>query len=84
VLGFAAALLLPVIFFFVMGGLIRRTQEMRMVARGMSEVAIRLAEPETIARESVVSVGQAIRREVAAMGDGVERALARANELESL
>ena len=32
----------------------------------------------------MVTVGQAIRREVAAMGDGVERALARASELETL
>ncbi|MEZ5876314.1 MAG: hypothetical protein R3D43_00375 [Tepidamorphaceae bacterium] len=31
----------------------------------------------------VSTIGQAIRREVSAMGDGVERALARANELES-
>ncbi len=80
----AAVLLLPVLFFFVMGALIRRSQEMRIVAQGMSEVALRLAEPETVAREAVVSVGQAIRREVAAMGDGVERALARAGELETL
>ena len=45
---------------------------------------MRLAEPETVARESIVTVGQAIRREVAAMGDGIERALARAAELETL
>ena len=32
----------------------------------------------------IVTVGQAIRREVAAMGDGVERALARASELEAM
>ena len=50
----------------------------------MAEVAMRLAQPETAARESIVTVGQAIRREVAAMGDGVERALARAAELEAL
>jgi hypothetical protein len=56
----------------------------RIIARSMTEAAMRLAEPETIARESIVSVGQAIRREVAAMGDGVERALARAAELEAL
>ena len=43
---------------------------------------MRLAEPDTVAGELVVTVGQAIRREVAAMGDGVERALARAAELE--
>jgi flagellar biosynthesis/type III secretory pathway chaperone len=47
-------------------------------------VAMRLAEPESVARDSIVTVGQAIRREVAAMGDGVERALARASELETL
>src|SRR5260370_17824610 len=50
----------------------------------MAEVAMRLAAPETVARESIVTVGQAIRREVAAMGAGVERALARAAELEAL
>ncbi len=32
----------------------------------------------------MVTVGQAIRREVAAMGDGIERAIARAGELETL
>ena len=45
---------------------------------------MRLTQPETAAREQIVTVGQAIRREVAAMGDGVERALARAAELEAL
>src|ERR1700741_1119159 len=50
----------------------------------MAAAAQRLADPEEVARDSVVTVGQAIRREVAAMGDGVERALARAAELEAL
>src|SRR5256712_12166848 len=50
----------------------------------MAEVARRVAEPETVARESIVTVGQAIRREATAMGDGVERAPARAAELETL
>jgi len=57
---------------------------MRLIAQSMASVALRLSEPEEIARDSVVTVGQAIRREVAAMGDGVERALARAAELEAL
>jgi len=80
----AALIGVPVLFFFVCAHLLWRTQELRFIARSMTEVALRLAEPETIARESIVSVGQAIRREVAAMGDGVERALARAAELEAL
>ena len=61
-----------------------RAQELRLIAQSMAKVAMRLAEPESVARDSIVTVGQAIRREVAAMGDGVERALARASELESL
>ena len=74
----------PAIFFFVLAHMFNRTQDMRVVAESMAEVAMRLAQPETIAHESIVTVGQAIRREVAAMGDGVERALARAAELEAL
>jgi hypothetical protein len=89
-LGFAAmlaiggAVVVPVVFFFVLAHMFNRAQDMRVVAESMAEVAMRLAQPETVARESIVTVGQAIRREVAAMGDGVERALARAAELEAL
>ncbi|MPZ57965.1 MAG: hypothetical protein GEU91_16005 [Rhizobiales bacterium] len=83
-LGLAAVVLVPVIFFYVLAHAAWRSQELRLIAQSMTEVAIRLAEPETVAREAIVSVGQAIRREVAAMGDGVERALARAAELEAL
>ena len=36
----------------------------------MTQVAMRLVEPENVAKESVVNVGQAIRREVASMSDG--------------
>ena len=80
----AFALIGPVIFFLSMGAVLRRSQEMRHTARSMAEVAIRLAEPETIATEQVVSLSQAIRREVASMGDGIERALARASEMETM
>src|SRR3954451_1806346 len=80
----AAGICLPVVLFYVLAHMARRAQELRIIARSMTEAAMRRAEPETIARESIVSVGQAIRREIAAMGDGVNRALARAAELEAL
>jgi len=82
--GLAGAIVLPAIFFFALAHMFRRAQDMRLVAETMGEVAIRLLEPESVAREQIVTVGHAIRREVAAMGDGVERALARASELEAL
>ena len=84
IVALAAAIAVPVIFFFVLAHMFNRAQDMRVVAESMAEVAMRLAQPETVAHESIVTVGQAIRREVAAMGDGVERALARAAELEAL
>src|SRR5438067_3085479 len=80
----AAVFFVPIIFFYVLAHIAWRAQGLRLATQSMAEVAMRLAEPETVARESIVTVGQAIRREVAAMGDGVERALARAAELETL
>src|SRR6478609_1889862 len=84
IVALATVLVVPVLFFFVLAHMFTRAQDMRVIAESMAEVAMRLAQPETIAHESIVTVGQAIRREVAAMGDGVERALARAAELEAL
>lgn len=81
---FFILLVLPPVAFFLMAGFVRRTQEMRMVARAMTEVTVRLAEPEGVSTDAIVSVGQAIRREVAALGDGIERAIARATELETM
>ena len=83
-IGLGAAALLPIIFFFGVAHMAWRSQELRLIAQSMARVAMRLAEPESVARDSIVTVGQAIRREVAAMGDGVERALARAGELEAM
>lgn len=78
------ALLLPPLLFFLFAMLIRRSQEMRNISRAMTEVTLRLAEPEGVSTDAIVSVGQAIRREVAALGDGIERAIARASELETM
>lgn len=74
----------PVLFFVITAILMRRAQEMRLTARSLAEIAMRLAEPEAVATEQVVTLSQAIRREIVSMGDGVERALARAGELETL
>ena len=81
--GLAALFFAPVLLFYFMASLSWRGQELRMIAQSMAQVAIRFSEPEGAASDSMVTVGQAIRREVAAMGDGVERALARAGELET-
>jgi hypothetical protein len=80
--GLAALFVLPVLLFYFLASIAWRGQELRMIAQSMAQVAIRFSEPEGSIRDSMVTVGQAIRREVAAMGDGVERAIARAGELE--
>ncbi len=83
-IGLLAAFCAPIVFFYALANMVARSQELRIVANSMAEAALRFAEPESVASDSIVTVGQAIRREVAAMGDGVERALARAAELETL
>ena len=61
-----------------------RAEELRLRSSTMTEVAIRLAEPDRLAEQSVASLGQAVRRQVSFMNDAISRALGRAGELEAL
>src|SRR3954470_15577905 len=69
----SGALLAPVVFLFLVAMLSVRSQELKIVARAVGNVAVRLTQPETVSTEAVLNVSQAVRREVAAVGDGVER-----------
>ena len=82
--GLGAMFLAPLVLFYFMASLAWRGQELSLIAQSMAQMAVRFSEPEKMSGDGMVSVGQAIRREVAAMGDGVERAIARASELEAL
>ena len=84
VVAVAALFLGPILAFLYMANLSASGKQMQMIAQSLAQVAIRFSEPEGTASDSMVTVGQAIRREVAAMGDGIERAIARAGELETL
>ncbi len=79
-----SAVVLPVLAFFVAAMLAVRAQEIRLASRAIGEAAIHLAQPESLTTDAVLTVSHTIRREVAAIGDGVERAIARAGELEAL
>ena len=79
-----AAFVLPVPAIWLMAMMIRRSQELRIMSHAMARASIQLTMPEGFASEAISSIGQAIRREVAAMNEGVERALGRASELEAL
>ena len=82
--GLALVFVTPLILFYFLASVSWRSQELSMIAQSMAQMAVRFSEPEHVASDAMVTVGQAIRREVAAMGDGVERAIARAGELEAL
>jgi hypothetical protein len=77
-------ILVPVAIFWFLALLVWRAQELRLMASAMTEVAVRLAEPDKLAEQSVASLGQTIRRQVAAMNDAISRAIGRAGELEAL
>ena len=80
----AVAVLVPIVIFWFLALLVWRAQELRLMASAMTEVAVRLAEPDRLAEQSVASVGQTIRRQVAAMNDAISRAIGRASELEAM
>ncbi|MGC1178602.1 MAG: hypothetical protein WA884_06155, partial [Methyloceanibacter sp.] len=80
----AMAILVPIAIFWFLALLVWRAQELRLMASAMTEVAVRLAEPDKLAEQSVASLGQTIRRQVAAMNDAISRAIGRAGELEAL
>ena len=82
--GLACVFVTPLVLFYFIASVSWRSQELSMIAQSMAQMAVRFSEPEHVASDAMVTVGQAIRREVAAMGDGVERAIARAGELEAL
>src|SRR5215472_1925651 len=54
----------PIVFFYALANMVARLGELRIVSSSMAEATLRFAEPETVARDSIVTVGQAIRREV--------------------
>ncbi|MEO1281925.1 MAG: hypothetical protein AAFV69_09340 [Pseudomonadota bacterium] len=79
-----AAVAVPIAVIWFLAVLAWRSEELRLRSSTMTEVAIRLAEPDRMAEESVASLGQAVRRQVSFMNDAVSRALGRAGELEAL
>ncbi len=80
----AATIIIPIALFWFLALLIWRAQELRLMSSAMTEVAVRLAEPDRMAEQQVASLGQTVRRQVAAMNDAIGRALGRAGELEAL
>ncbi len=79
-----ATILIPIALFWLLAILAWRAQELKLMSSAMTEVAIRLAEPDRMAEQQIASVGQAVRRQVNHMNDAIGRALGRATELESM
>jgi len=78
------AIIVPITVLWALALLAWRSDELRLRSSTMTEVAIRLAEPDRMAEQSVASLGQAVRRQVSFMNDAISRALGRAGELEAL
>lgn len=83
-LGLFAAVVVPIAVIWFLALLGWRAEELRLRSSTMTEVAIRLAEPDRMAEESIASLGQAVRRQVGFMNEAVGRAIGRAGELETL
>ena len=75
---------LPILLFWFLAMLVWRAQELRLMSSAMTEVAVRLAEPDRHAEQASASLGQAVRQQVTFMNEAVSRALGRAGELEAM
>ncbi|MFM2423047.1 MAG: hypothetical protein RL291_1577, partial [Pseudomonadota bacterium] len=75
---------LPIAAFWLFAILSWRAQELKLMSSAMTEVAVRLAEPDRGAEQSIATLGQAVRQQVHFMEEAVSRALGRAGELEAL
>ncbi len=80
----ATAVVVPIAIFWLLALLNWHIATLALKSSTMTEVAIRLAEPDRAAEQSIASLGQAVRRQVSFMNDAVSRALGRAGELEAL
>ncbi|HVZ06019.1 hypothetical protein [Hyphomicrobium sp.] len=80
----ATAVVAPIGIIWLLALLSWHVASLALKSSTMSEVAIRLAEPDRTAEQSIASLGQAVRRQVSFMNDAVSRALGRAGELEAL
>lgn len=79
----AAVLFIPCILSWGVAVFLFRARELHQISLSLAYTALHLTQPEDMARESVATIGQAVRREVAAMGDGIDRAITRATTLEN-
>jgi hypothetical protein len=80
----AATIFVPVLVFWFLALLVWRAQELKLMSSAMTEVAVRLAEPDRHAEQAIASLGQVVRKQVGHMNEAVSRALGRAGELEAL
>ncbi len=79
-----SAIAVPIAIVWLLAVLNWHVASLALRSSTMTEVAIRLAEPDRAAEQSIASLGQAVRRQVSFMNDAVSRALGRAGELEAL
>ncbi len=83
-LSLSATIILPIGLFWFLATLVWRAQELKLMSSAMTEVAIRLAEPDRSAEQSISSLGQTVRKQVNFMNEAVAQAIGRAGELEAM
>ncbi len=79
-----ATVALPIAVFWVIAWLVYQAQDLRLRSSAMTEVAIRLAEPDRQAEQAVASLGQTVRKQVNYMNEAISHAIGRAGELEAM
>jgi hypothetical protein len=76
--------ILPIGVAFGVAWLLYHAEDLRLRSSAMTEVAIRLAEPDRSAEQAISSLGQSVRKQVGYMNEAISQAIGRAGELEAM
>ncbi|MEL6088820.1 hypothetical protein [Bartonella schoenbuchensis] len=79
-----AGTMIPILMSWGFAQLTKRSTELRNIAVLITHAAQQLNEPQHISEKQAIAIGETIRKEVAAMNEGIERTLGRAVELEAI
>src|SRR5438874_1442566 len=79
-----SVLALPIALVWIMAHFLWRAHHLRQASEALMHASMRLLRPQDVAAEGLASIAQAVRSDVDILVGGVEHAVQRASELESI
>ena len=79
-----SSLFFPIAMVWMWAVVARRAEAMQLATEDITQIALKLTQPEESSAREITRVGRAVRREIDSLNKGLENALGRARSLESI